>query len=175
MTIGADVLAKITQTNAEPVASTSINSEWSKVRDQTETLDASAITNPTAQITASDCHDFVSNGAGGTAGTHLVPQWRWDQAKTPTQAPEVVAFGRTDDATPEQWVQLRTRAGNLTWTPSFASGTYTTDGTYNYTIPTLTTDPFDRMGCNRVRFGLQKDGQYSGGDGAAGAIYAKPI
>lgn len=168
MALGANRTLDVLPTNSERTAPCSLVSRWADAIDNPETLDNASPTNPTTQITASTRHIVTDDGR---AGTFLVPRYKWEAARTHDTTPIFAAFGRTDST--EAWVRLRTRAGALTWTPTLTD--YTTDGTYNYTIPNLDTDPFDRMGCAEVLFCTTQAAVFTVTEGNAGALQVKPL
>lgn len=167
MALGTTRTLNVQQTNTERTAPCSVVSQWTQAIDTTITLDNASPTNPTTQITASTRHIVSDDGRGGT---FLVPSVRWDATQTHTTSPIFAAFGRTAD---DLWVRLRTRAGALTWTPTFTD--YSADATYRRTVPNLDTDPFDRMGCQEVLFCTTQAAVLDPVEGVGSFLDVKPL
>lgn len=167
MALGETQYLDVQETNAERVASVSLTSKWTDAIDNPETLDNASPTNPTTQITDSTRHIVTDEGR---QGTHVVPRYKWEAARTHSTSPVFAFFGRTGD---DAWVRLRTKAGTLTWTPTLTN--YTTDGTYNYTVPDLSSDPVDRMGCKEILCCTTVAAVFTVTEGNAGALQLKPI
>lgn len=174
MALGSNVKADCENDRGGPTFPSSFSSKLVTVidaggMDAQDGAVAGTVVNPTLDITASDHHILTREK---WKGTYVVPVLAYSAAATVSTGGTIVCFGRQNSS--DSWILLRTKGGALSLSFSCLS-TDASDGTLKYTTPTLSSDPFDVMGCDEIIFGVTVAHAVSAGSAAVAKLMAKVI
>lgn len=151
MTLGAPINL-VGVHDAQGVVDMSLGAPWVTVIDAggVDGADASPITDPDANITASDHHIFTRDMK---RGTYIVARMAYDDGLTTITDPVVKLFGRHDSN--DMWQILENLNGDIAVTIPTDLTNDVSDGTLNFTHPDNSANVWDCMGCNEFLFGIE--------------------
>lgn len=152
MALGSTLQFDTGPTDTRPFRVSSVVSFWSVVIDAggMTVQDASPITNPDLEITASTRHIISGDNE---QSVFLALRMAYDDGLASITDPIVKVFGRASDA--QDWEILRNKAGSITGTIATDTTNDVSDGTLNWTTTHADNNVWDRNGCNEFLVGVE--------------------
>ena len=147
----SDTVALYFQTRGTTVIPVSATTDWisAVTAGGATTADASTITAPSTQITASTRRVVGRQIAGGTG---LLVRMKYDASLTVSVSPTIRIFGRTSGGA---WQTLTSRAGTVSAVLTASTASDVSDGTYKYTTVDLAAHYFDCQGYDEFLVGIE--------------------
>ena len=138
--------------DAQGVVEAALAAPWTTVIDAggVDGADASPITDPDTDITASDHHIFVRDM---NRGMFVTARMVYDDGISGVTNPIIKLFGRHDSN--DMWQILENLNGDIAVTIAVDLTNDVSDGTLNFTHPDGSTHVWDCFGCNEFLFGVE--------------------